>query len=227
VDTYLPLFMQGVRGGNAHGAGLVLTPLMLFWALSAFFGARALLRFGFQKCMLFGVSCITVAALALPFFTVSTPAWLIVAAMALLGSGLGPSSMAFLISAQNAVPWNQRGVVTASSQFFRSISGTIGVGVLGAALNAQMAPALAKLPDAHLGPNVLLNPESRAQLPPEALHATQQALASGLHWVFLLMALTALTAWVLVVRLARRLTVPDAPSPAPVESLPTSAPEPV
>jgi MFS family permease len=226
VDTYMPLFMQGVRGGSAHSAGVVLTPLVLMWSISAYFGARALLRFGLQKCTLFGLSCITASALALPFFTVSTPTWIIILTMAVLGSGLGPCSITFLASAQNAVPWNQRGVVTASSQFFRTMSGTIGVGALGAVLNGQMAPALAKLPDAHLGPNVLLNPEARANIPPGVLVTMQQALAIGLHWVFLLMAFAALTAFILVTRLARDLALLDTTASASSEPHPVSAPEP-
>lgn len=226
VDTYMPLFMQGVRGGNAHSAGVVLTPLVLFWSLSAFFGARAMLRFGFQKCTLFGVSCITLSALAMPFFSASTPVEVIILTMTLLGTGLGPSSIVLLALAQNAVPWNQRGVVTASSQFFRSISGTIGVGALGAVLNAQMAPVLAKLPDARLGPNVLLNPEARRAIPSEMLLTMQHALAAGLHQVFLLMAFLALVALLLITRLSRYLRLPDTVPNTSSAPVPASVPEP-
>ena len=35
IDTYIPLFMQGVKGGKATNAGLTITPLFLSWSLSA------------------------------------------------------------------------------------------------------------------------------------------------------------------------------------------------
>ena len=40
VDTFVPLFVQGARGGTAGAAGAVITPLVLMWALSATAAAR-------------------------------------------------------------------------------------------------------------------------------------------------------------------------------------------
>jgi EmrB/QacA subfamily drug resistance transporter len=209
VDSYMPLFMQGVRGGDARSAGLVLTPLVLCWSLSAFIGGKALVRYGFRAVATFGVSSILTASVALAFITPSTPTAFIVAAMVVLGSGLGPSSMSFLVAAQNAVSWQQRGVVTASSQFFRSISGTVGVGALGAVLNARLANALPVLHGTKVSANGLLNPQVRADLPPAVLHQAQAALASGLHSVFLLMACLAFIAFVRVIRIVARPATPE------------------
>jgi hypothetical protein len=49
VDTFVPLFVQGARGGTAAAAGAVVTPLVLFWALSAALAAKAVVAFGFRK----------------------------------------------------------------------------------------------------------------------------------------------------------------------------------
>ena len=209
VDSYMPLFMQGVRGGNAHSAGLVLTPLVLCWSLSAYIGGKALVRYGFRAVATFGVSSILTASVVLAFITSGTPTALIVAAMVALGSGLGPCSMSFLVAAQNAVSWQQRGVVTASSQFFRSISGTIGVGALGAVLNARLANALPVLHGAKVSANGLLNPQVRADLPPAVLREAQSALASGLHSIFVLMACFAAFAFYRVIRIVARPAVPN------------------
>src|SRR5512141_1857031 len=40
VSTYVPLYVQGARGGTAGSAGAVVTPLILFWAVSAPAGGR-------------------------------------------------------------------------------------------------------------------------------------------------------------------------------------------
>src|SRR5205814_8528682 len=93
----------------------------------------------------------------------------IVVAMLLIGTGLGLMSTAFILSVQNAVPWNLRGVATASTQFFRTIGGTVGVAVMGTIVNLQLAsrfsPIFARFPAvvAHLPKNmapsnVLLTP---------------------------------------------------------------------
>ena len=41
LDTYVPLFVQGVRGGDATWAGRSLMPLFLAWAISVAVAARA------------------------------------------------------------------------------------------------------------------------------------------------------------------------------------------
>ncbi len=50
IDTYVPLYIQGVRGGDARLAGRALMPLFLAWAISVAVAARAVvhrgLRFG-------------------------------------------------------------------------------------------------------------------------------------------------------------------------------------
>ena len=44
VDTFVPLFVQGARGGTAMAAGAVVTPVVLMWAVSAAVAARAVVR---------------------------------------------------------------------------------------------------------------------------------------------------------------------------------------
>ena len=50
IDTYVPLYIQGVQGGDARLAGRALMPLFLTWAFSVAVAAKAVvhrgLRFG-------------------------------------------------------------------------------------------------------------------------------------------------------------------------------------
>ena len=231
IDSYMPLFMQGVRGGTAQSAVTVLTPLILLWSLSAYGGARALARFGFERVAMFGVSCILLSSLSLTLISAQTPVIVIILIMAVLGTGMGPSSMAFLVSAQNAVSWQQRGVVTASSQFFRMVSGTVGVGALGAVLNAHLVGALG-MSSHKVTPNDLLNAQARARLSPALLQLAEHALAAGLHRVFILLAVLALIAFVRVIQLTAKshrltssepisseLTYVDTPALTPADAL--------
>jgi hypothetical protein len=54
--------------------------------------------------------------------------------MTFYGAGLGIANPPLLIAIQTSVPWNRRGVATASTLFFRTIGGTLAVGLLGGVL---------------------------------------------------------------------------------------------
>ena len=74
------------------------------------------------------------ALVAAAFLNASVP-W-ISAACAVVGAGLGPSSMAQVLAIQNVVEERERGVATSLVPFFRAIGGSIGVGALGGLLAA-------------------------------------------------------------------------------------------
>jgi MFS family permease len=146
VDTFVPLFVQGARGGTAGAAGAVVTPLVFFWAISATAAARLIVRFGFRRTARWGAILILaglVALVAAAFWNASVP-W-ISAACAIVGAGLGPSSMSQVLAIQNGVAERERGVATSLVPFFRAIGGSIGVGALGgllaAGLDRRLGPA--------------------------------------------------------------------------------------
>ena len=135
VDTFVPLFVQGARGGTAGAAGAVVTPLVLMWALTATLAAKLIVRFGFRFTARLGASLSLaglVALAAAAWWNASVP-W-ISAACALVGMGLGPSSMSQVLAVQSAVSERQRGVATALVPFFRTLGGSVGVGALGGLL---------------------------------------------------------------------------------------------
>jgi hypothetical protein len=68
-------------------------------------------------------------------------AW-ISAACAVVGAGLGPSSMAQVLAIQHVAPERHRGVATSLVPFFRTVGGSIGVGALGGIFAAGVAARL-------------------------------------------------------------------------------------
>jgi MFS family permease len=56
-----------------------------------------------------------------------------------VGLGLGLVATPSLIAAQSSVPWNERGVVTGTNMFARSIGSAVGVAIFGAIANAIFA----------------------------------------------------------------------------------------
>ena len=139
VDTFVPLFVQGARGGTAGAAGAVVTPLVFFWAASATLAARLIVRFGFRRTARWGAILILVGLgglVAGALANASVP-W-ISAACAVVGMGLGPSSMSQVLAIQHVVAERERGVATSLVPFFRAVGGSIGVGALGGLLAAGL-----------------------------------------------------------------------------------------
>ena len=197
ITSYVPLFVQGVMGGTATSAGLTLGPLLLAWPIAATFSGRIVIRYGYRFTSVVGMGLATLGTGMVMLFNTGTTLPFIIVSMFIIGTGLGFCSTAFIISVQNAVPWKLRGVATATTQFFRTIGGTIGVALMGTILNAQMAmrfppifthfaSAAAHLP-ANVAPsNVLLTPNVRVTLPAAFLAQLQTALAQSLFWVYML-----------------------------------------
>lgn len=198
ISSYVTLFMQGARGETATNAGLALIPYLFSWSITATFSAKVILRYGFRVTALLGCLLAAVGVALTLTFQVGSSLYVILFSMLLIGAGFGFSSSTYTLSVQNHVPWNLRGVATASGQFFRTIGGTVGVAVMGTVLNAQMAQnftpifrrfsdAVARLPKDVSPSNLLLKPEVRSTLPVAFVTQLQTALANSLFWIYALM----------------------------------------
>src|SRR5262249_45984133 len=143
VDTFVPLFVQGARGGTAGAAGAVITPLVFLWATSAAVAGRLIVCFGFPPTALWGAMVILLRLFGLlAGAAANAPVPWISAACAFVGAGLGPMSLAQILAIQDVVPEAQRGVATSLVPFFRTIGGSLGVGALGGILSAGLAKRL-------------------------------------------------------------------------------------
>jgi MFS family permease len=139
LTTYVPTFLEGALHTSPLVAGLALAALTLGWPISASQAGRFYLRIGFKATALIGIS-ITVTGLLVLTLTSATPNVLLVAGSCfVVGLGLGLVATPTLISAQSSVSWNERGVVTSTNMFARSIGSALGVAVFGAVGNAVYA----------------------------------------------------------------------------------------
>lgn len=203
LSSYVPLFVQGVRGESAAGAGAVLTPLQAAWSAMALVAGRLYVRVGYRATALLGATCAALGIAPLVFVTRETPLPVLMVGMALAGIGFGNASTAFLLAPQNAVPWSMRGAVTSSTQFARTIGGAVGVALLGAALNARMAAEVSG-ENAEAIESALLTPATRAGLPADVVGRLSTAMGEGLHTIYAALLVVALLGVANVVLFARR-----------------------
>ncbi|MHA7178740.1 MFS transporter [Arthrobacter sp. MDB2-24] len=149
LTSYVPTFLEGALETSPILAGLALAALTLGWPISASQSGRFYLRIGFRRTALIGVT-VTVIGTAVLALTASSPSILLVAASCfIVGLGLGLVATPSLIAAQSSVEWNERGVVTGTNLFARSIGSSIGVAVFGAVANSIYAGTPGGDTDAH------------------------------------------------------------------------------
>ena len=160
IISFLPLYVQGVLGRLPAEAGLVIAPMLVGWPIAAATTSRLLVRIGYRKPVQLG-AVVTALALAATVPLVSSRAapWTLGMAMFAFGVGMGLVNTAVVIGIQASVGWEQRGVVTATNMFARSMGGAVGVGGMGAMLASRL--------DGTLSPDVasaLLDPHRRAEV---------------------------------------------------------------
>lgn len=194
--TFVPLLVQGAMGGTATEAGSAITPLLLGWVLLAIVGGRLMLKVGYRPTVITGLALLTVSFAILSTFGRSTPRWMLLADMALMGSGMGLVMLALLITMQNSVERKVLGVATSLQQFSRSIGGAVGVAVIGAVLTVSLMSHLpdiqrqTHLPEEEVARIVnnlsdLMRHDSRGSLPKEAIEPLEEGLSDALQNAFI------------------------------------------
>ncbi|MEU5406568.1 MDR family MFS transporter [Nocardia asteroides] len=149
--TYVPMFNQGVLGTSALVAGVVTGALTLGWPLSAAQAGKVYLRFGFRTCAVLGSSIAALGTATTLLLDESAPLWQVAASCFVVGSGMGLVATPTLIAAQTSASWTERGVVTSTNMFARSLGSAVGVAVFGAVVNARLGDSAPPSPESLSG----------------------------------------------------------------------------
>jgi EmrB/QacA subfamily drug resistance transporter len=190
--AYVPLLVQGVMGTSATVAGATLIPFSVVWVAGSIIGGRVALRYGFRPVIIAGMTFVACGFGVLTLVNSGSGPWSVVAATTLLGLGMGMTGTMFIISIQNAVDRQLRGLVTSMNVFSRNVGNAIGVSVQGAVLVAILEARLRALAgQTRLGlprlvdPQMVLDPSVQRNLTPAAHEALRLALAHAVHGSFL------------------------------------------
>jgi EmrB/QacA subfamily drug resistance transporter len=196
--TYLPLYLQVVKGHSPTESGLFLTPLMAGVLVTSILSGNLITRYGrYRPFPIAGTAIMVAAVFLLSRLEVGTQTWVAAVYMLILGLGLGMVMQVLVLAAQNAVDYRFLGVATSGSTLFRQVGGSIGVALFGAIFANRLGLELAsRLPAGVQLPKVA-NPAVVRGLP-AAIHAPYvEAFAAALRPVFLAGAGIALLAFVL------------------------------
>lgn len=137
---YVPFFVQGVKGISPTMAGYVAMPMSIAMLATSALSGQLITKTGkYKKMAIGGLLLMTFGMVMMYFMVPSTPIYVLVAYMIILGLGMGIAMPVFSLTVQNAVAPQQLGVATATSQLFRNLGGTIGIAVMGSVMSSAMA----------------------------------------------------------------------------------------
>ncbi|OLE29816.1 MAG: EmrB/QacA family drug resistance transporter [Actinobacteria bacterium 13_1_20CM_3_68_10] len=197
--TYLPLYLQDVKGHSPTSSGLLILPLMVGLLTASIGSGQLITRFGrYKPFPVAGTAIMVVGLLLLSRLQVDTSTVVTGAYMLVLGFGLGNVIQVLVLAAQNAVDYKYLGVASSGSTLFRQIGGSIGVSVFGAIFANQLAGNLVgKLPPGARVPSSAANPAVVKQLPAVLRDPFRIAITDALTTVFLVAAGIAVLAFLL------------------------------
>lgn len=137
LSTYVPVYAQNVLGTGPLVAGFALAALTLGWPLTASVAGRVYLRIGFRLTGLIGATLVLTGAGLTLLLGAGSEVWQVAAACFVIGAGMGLTAVPTLIAAQTSAGWHERGAVTGTNMFARSLGSAVGVAVFGAVVNAN------------------------------------------------------------------------------------------
>jgi EmrB/QacA subfamily drug resistance transporter len=182
--TYLPLFLQVVKGASPTASGMQMLPMMGGMLTSSIISGQLISRTGRYKIFpVVGTAVMTLGLALLSQTSVDTSLARILGMMLLLGLGMGLVMQVLVIAVQNAVDYRDLGVATSGNSLFRSIGGSVGTAVLGAIFAARLGAELAGRMPAGSGAGLSL--QAMAQLPPGVRATYAQAFTSAIDTIFL------------------------------------------
>ncbi len=181
--TFVPFFLQVVKGVSPAMSGLYTFPMMIGLIGASTLSGQFMSRTGRYRILpVYSTLVLALAMVALGFVGPHTPNPVIGALMFLAGVGIGPVMGVGVTAIQNSVPARMVGVGTASANMFRLIGGSLGT----AAYGALFAAGLGR----HLGTVMpgtdprALSAQQIAAMPEATREVISQGIAHALHPVF-------------------------------------------
>jgi EmrB/QacA subfamily drug resistance transporter len=183
VVGFLPTYVQGAMGRTPTTTGIVIAVLSVVWALASVVAGRLMVKTSYRLTGAVGALALICGCAMLIALDESNSLTFVNAGAALIGIGMGFCNTTFLVSVQASVGWSERGAVTSSVLFMRTIGQALGAGIAGAILNFSLARTA---PAAGETLNQLLSPVLRASLDPQQIAQLSRAIASSLHDVYVI-----------------------------------------
>ncbi|MGI8469834.1 MAG: DHA2 family efflux MFS transporter permease subunit [Pyrinomonadaceae bacterium] len=208
--TFMPLYLQVVKGSSPTASGLEMVTMMGGVLVTSIGSGQLISRWGKYKIFpVIGTALMTLGLFLLSRIGVETRIITASLMMMVLGLGLGMVMQVLVIAVQNAVDYADLGVATSGATLFRLIGGSLGTAVFGTIFASNLASNLAKLLPASAAAQleslgVGVGTQGLAQLAPAVRDVYLQAFTASLATVFLAATGIALFSFILTLLLPEK-----------------------
>lgn len=182
---FIPTLAQGVLGGSAQSAGIILIPLMLTWSLTALVSLRLGQRYGFRGAALAGCVALAAALITLSLVRSDAAQEALIVPMLLAGLGAGMINPNMQLLAQNSLSDRDQGLAGGMASCTLVLTAALVAPLLAALELGRLAVHFGgRLPDT----SALLSAHGRqgltAQFGAAYVHDLRLSLGAALHDVF-------------------------------------------
>jgi MFS family permease len=186
--TFLPTYLQYVKGSSATESGLQTLPLVVGLLVMSLLSGTVVGKTGRYKIFpVVGSAVMAVGMYLLSLLDAQTPYWQMAGAMLVLGLGIGSCMQVLTIVVQSTVTYEDLGVATSGVTFFRTLGSSFGAAVFGTVyanvLTDRLPAAVAASPG--VNPASVATPEALHAYPAEQIAPIVEAYAHAVHVVFL------------------------------------------
>lgn len=186
--TFLPTYLQYVKGSSATESGLQTLPMVAGLLVMSLVSGTVVGRTGRYKIFpLVGSAVMALGVYLLSRLGVETPYWQMALAMLVLGLGIGASMQVLTIVVQSTVDYEDLGVATSGVTFFRTLGSSFGAAVFGTiyanVLSDRLPAAIAASPG--VNPSAVGTPAVLHAYPDDQIAPILAAYAHAVHVVFL------------------------------------------
>lgn len=203
--AFFPVFLQGVRGESATGAGLELLPVMVAFIVGNVISGRSISWTGsYRTNAVVGPVILLAGTVVCAMLSPTSSDVTVDLAMVLVGLGVGTIFPLASTVVQSAYPYRILGTANSSRQFFDSLAQVIGISVMttltitiySQRLVSRLPGSAPVLADQSGKPQGLLSSSGQAAvasalartdrtIPASTTTLLHQSLAAGLHIAFL------------------------------------------
>ena len=186
--TFLPTYLQFVKGVSATGSGVQTLPLVVGLLVTSILSGTIVGRTGRYKVFpVAGSFVMAVGLFLLSGMDASTPYWSMALDMLVLGIGIGLCMQVLTIIVQNTAAYRDLGVATSGVTFFRTLGSSFGAAVFGTVysnvLSSTLPAAIAAAPG--VDPSLIGTPAALHSYPAAQIAPVVDVYAHAIHVVFL------------------------------------------
>ena len=186
--TFLPTYLQYVKGVSATSSGLQTLPLVVGLLGTSIASGTIVGRTGRYRIFpIAGTATMSVGLYLLSRLDAHTPYWYMAVSMLVLGIGIGLCMQVLTIVVQSTVAYADLGVATSGVTFLRTLGSSFGAAVFGTVFSNVLADrlplALAASPG--VDPRAVASPQQLHAYPAAKIAPIVDAYAHATHVVFL------------------------------------------